>query len=115
MPITIATPFSAATLAWATVAAGTVKSITASAAPIAARGVGHDLHALEAAMAGADARDLAGVAAERVAAGAFERAGQACSPRVRAISRTSIWPMRPAAPAMAIFMWFPPNSAVGLD
>ena len=68
-------------------------------------GIGHDLDALDAAMAGADARDLAGLAAEHVAAGAFEAPAR-LQPSVRAISRISIWPMRPAAPAMAIFMCF---------
>ena len=44
-------------------------------------GVGHDLDALDAAMAGADAGDLARLMAEHVAAGAFERAGQAAALR----------------------------------
>jgi hypothetical protein len=38
--------------------------------------IGHDLHALQAAMAGADTRDLARLAAEHGAARAFERASE---------------------------------------
>ena len=97
----MATPLSAAILACATVAAGTVKSITTLAAPMAAARVGHDLHAF-----GAHAGDLAGVAAERVAGWRlrWRRPGAAL---VCSICRISIWPMRPAAPAMAIFISFP--------
>src|SRR5882757_1513454 len=90
VPITIDTPFSAQTFACATVAAGTVKSIRTLADAIAAAGSATIFtppvsvpSALLPACSSAPAREL---------------------PSVRAISRTNIWPMRPAAPAMAIFI-----------
>ena len=97
----MATPLSAAILAWATVAAGTVKSITALAAAMAA--------ALSVTIFTPLASTPATSPASRpmrVAVGP-SMAPAKVMPSVAAICRTSIWPMRPAAPATAIFMSFP--------
>src|SRR5476651_2369063 len=90
VPITIDTPLSAQTLAWATVAAGTVKSISTLAAAIAA--------------AGSATIFTPPVSVPTALLLGPSSAPASVAPSVRSISRTSIWPMRPAAPAMAIFI-----------
>ena len=99
----MATPFSAATLAWATVAAGTVKSITVLAAAMAA--------ALSLVIFTPQASRPASSPASRPMALLLGNslAPPKVMPSVAAMRRTSIWPMRPAAPTTAIFMSFPPT------
>ena len=94
VPITIDVPLSAAIPACATVAAGTVKSITALAAPMAAAASDTIFTPPPASVPKALLPGLSSAAVR-------------LQPSVRAISRISIWPMRPAAPAMAIFISFP--------
>ncbi len=101
MPITIDTPLSAAIVACATVAAGTVKSITTLAAPMAAAASDTIFTPLAPTPATSPAsRPSALLPAPSMAPARLQ-------PSVWAICRISIWPMRPAAPAMAIFMSVP--------
>ena len=101
VPITIATPLSAAILACATVAAGTVKSITTLAAPMAA-GASDTIFTL---LAPTPATSPASRPSALLLAPSMAPAR--LHPSVWSICRISIWPMRPAAPAMAIFISFP--------
>src|SRR5581483_8970184 len=97
VPITMATPLPAAIRAWSTVAAGTVKSITASPAPMAAP---ESAVILMPAAASCPSALLA----------LFSSAAARLQPGVPAIWRISIWPMRPAAPATVIFIPIPLES-----
>src|SRR5258708_3806473 len=84
-------------------AAGSVKSITTSAAPMAVAASDTIFTPLAPTPATSPAsRPSALLAAPSMAPDRVQ-------PSVWAICRISIWPMRPEAPAMAIFISFPPN------
>ena len=108
VPITMATPFSLATLACATVASGMVKSITHWAARMAA--------ALSSPISTplASSPAISPASLPSALEPGLSLAAASVTPSVRAIWRTSIWPMRPEAPTTAIFISFL-FSLVGLD